>query len=449
MDKGCAGRGQLAKTGANVPGAGASALRAPWSRVPGERRDARVVKRACRQPLRILHIIPGLTIERGGPTTVVCALSRHQVASGHQVHVLYTDQGLRSGEQLVELPAGVTFERATVWGSDRLAFAPRFAGMIRRRLPQYDIVHIHSIFTHPVQAALREVRRAGVLTILRPCGHLHRYSLQRTRWLKRLYLGIWGDSVLRACSCWHYTSEQEAAESWPGGQRPFFVLPNGIEPQECTIADGIARQYVARKWPELSDAPYVLFLGRLHPKKRLDLLLEAFLAGAPANFKLVVVGPDECALWKPLAWRLQATPQAATRVLRLNTVTGRDKVPLLAAATLLALPSEHENFGNAALEALACGTPALLSPHVDLAVTPEADDYCYRARLDKEAWAEQFSTLLSRPADLAAAGEAVRQTIIDRFSWQRITAQLTERYRWVLAGCPPLPVPADPVSCPK
>src|SRR5205823_3603659 len=117
-----------------------------------------------------------------------------------------------------------------------------------------------------------------------------------------------------------------------------------------------------------------LFLGRLHPKKRVDFLLEAFLDAAPQECKLVIAGPDECSLWKPLAARFLSDTAAARRVLRMGTVSGKDKVALLAGAALFALPSEHENFGIAALEALAAGTPVLLSPHVDLAESVLAAD---------------------------------------------------------------------------
>src|SRR5581483_4646239 len=103
--------------------------------------------------MRILHVIPGLTHERGGPTTCVGALARHQVAAGHQVHVIHTDQGARHGESLVDLPAGATSESAAVWGPDRLAYAPGFATLVRRGLQNADIVHVHSIFTYPVHVA--------------------------------------------------------------------------------------------------------------------------------------------------------------------------------------------------------------------------------------------------------------------------------------------------------
>lgn len=382
--------------------------------------------------MRILHVIPGLTHERGGPTTVVCALARHLVAAGHQVHLLHTNQGARHGEQLVELPEGVTAESACVWGPDRLAWSPRLAGLMRRRLSQFEIVHVHSVFTHPVHVALREALAARIPVVVRPCGHLHRYSLQRSRWLKRTYLAWCGGAVRRACSCWHYTSEQESLESWPGPQAPHFVLPNGIEPEEYAVDRAEAADHVARTWPAVGRDPYVLFLARFHPKKRLDLLLESFLAGAPRPFKFVVAGPDECNLWKSLAERHLSDAALAARVVRLGTVTGRDKVALLAAASLFALPSEHENFGVAALEALATGTPALLSPHVDLT----GDEGCYRAPLDPANWAKMFATLLKDSTQTSEGSEALREEIWRKYSWRRLTAELLERYRWVLAGCP-------------
>ncbi len=386
--------------------------------------------------MRILHVIPALTHERGGPTTVVCALTRHQAAAGHQVHVLATDQGARSGERPVELPAGVTSDRAAVRGPDRLAFAPGFSDLARRRLQQCDVVHVHSIFTYPVHIALREALAARVPAIVRPCGHLHQYSLRRSRWLKRIYLAMGGGTVRRACACWHYTSAQEALGSWPGPNHPQFILPNGIEPEEFAVDRAEALDHVARVWPALAADPYVLFLARLHPKKRLDLLLEAFRAGAPRPFKLVIAGPDECDLWQLLAERYLSDAAFAARVVRIGTVAGRDKVALLAAAALFALPSEHENFGNAALEALATGTPVLLSPHVDFAGPIGHAAACHRAPLDAASWAESFATLLTNDRVTEGARDAVREEIRQTYSWRRLTAELVDRYRWVLGGCP-------------
>jgi glycosyltransferase involved in cell wall biosynthesis len=367
---------------------------------------------------------------------VVQALVHYQAESGHRVTVLTTDQGARNGEQPVELSAAVTVERFSVHGPDRIAYAPRFTRVVKERLRASDVVHVHSVFLYPVHVALREALAAGVPVVLRPCGHLHRYSLRRSRWRKRLYLALWGGMVRRACSAWHYTSENEAAESWPWDSSPRFVLPNGVEPAAYALDPGEAREALRRHWPELRDSPYVLFLGRLHPKKRLDLLLAAFLAGAPGPFKLVVAGPDECSLWGPLAARFLRDPAAAGRVLRIEMVSGARKAALLAGASLFALPSEHENFGVAALEALAAGTPVLLSPHVDLADAVVAAGLGETVPLEVGAWTEQLAALLGNTGGLSEAAERRRRWVKEQYSWSQIARKLVQRYRWVMAGCP-------------
>lgn len=384
--------------------------------------------------MRIVHVIPGLTRERGGPTTVVQALVRHQVEAGHRVAVLATDQGARSGEQPVALHPGVDVEWTRVCGPDRVAYAPGFARAVRNRLRGCDVAHLHSVFTYPIHSALREAMACGIPVVLRPCGHLHRYSLQKSRWPKRAYLAVCGRMLRNACTAWHYTSKQEAAESWPWDASPRFVLPNGIEPDDFAIDRSEARDIVRKSWPGLKDAPYVLFLGRLHPKKRLDLLLEAFLGGAPHAYKLVVAGPDASNLWKPLAARFLRESCTAQRVVRIGTVDGADKVALLAGARLFALPSEHENFGIAALEALAAGTPVLLSPHVDLAEAALTSQVGHVAPLRVSEWRESLATILADDHPCEANPERTRRWVRDNYAWSGIAGSLLRHYEWITAG---------------
>jgi glycosyltransferase involved in cell wall biosynthesis len=384
--------------------------------------------------MNILHVIPGLTWQRGGPSTVVHALASHQAEAGHRVCILTTDQGARHGERPVEIPESVIVERLHVWGPDRVAYASGFARAVRACLRTSEVVHVHSIFTYPVHVALREALAAGVPVVLRPCGQLHPYSLGRSHWQKRAYLAFWGRMARRACSAWHFTSDQEAYASWPFDSSPRFVVPNGINPDDYEVDRDQARALMQQFLPGLQGAPYVLFLGRLHAKKRLDLLIEAFLTGAPRAYRLVIAGPDEGGLWEGLQARYLRDADAIGRVLRLGMVTGREKTLLLAAASLFALPSEHENFGVAALEALASGCPVLLSPSVDLADAVLAAEVGYTAPLTVSAWSERLASILADAEGRGRGGERARHWVAENYSWSRITEELIERYHWVIAG---------------
>ena len=384
--------------------------------------------------MKILHVIPGLTRERGGPSSVLQSLVAAQARMNHEIAVVTTDQGVRHGEEPIALEPSVHLKRCPVWGSDRLAYAPTVSQVLREIIPRSDIIHIHSIFTYPVHTALREAMKYGVPTIIRPCGQLHPTCVARSSYRKRLYLQLFGKMVRSACDAWHYTSARESDESWPHDGSPSFVAPNGIESDSFEIEYDEARARVNVDYPELDNAPYVLFLGRIHPIKRLDVLLPAFLRGAPEHFKLVIAGPDESGLRAKLSLEYLSGRNAA-RVLWLDTVDGASKIALLAGAELFALASEHENFGLAALEALAAGTPTLLSPHVDIAQAVVEAGLGYTAPLDIDSWAHKITSLLQTTLDRGQRKQA-KAWAIENYSWSRIARQVTSQYRWVQMGCP-------------
>ena len=267
--------------------------------------------------------------------------------------------------------------------------------------------------------------------VLRPCGLLHPYSLSRSRFVKSTYLAWNRHLIAAACTAWHYTSDSEMEASWRPPSAVGFSLPNGISGSTLTFDSNRALRVVAKTWPELADCRYILYLGRIHPKKRLDLLIEAFFSCNDQNAKLVVAGPDECAAWQRVA-RPSTPCRLGIALVRIDTVGGEKKQALLSSATALALPSEHENFGNVALEALACGTPVLLSPFVDIGESLANSDFCEQIPLDSAMWTNRLTDRLGRSPPSLQEQEAIRHWIHDRFSWEAIISRLACHYREAL-----------------
>lgn len=385
--------------------------------------------------MRVLHVIPGLTNERGGPSAVVDFLTRQLTRLGIETTVLTTNQGLRNGEHSTPLHPSVRRIDTSVVGPDRVAFAPSFRSLLRTELKKSDVVHIHSIFTHPIHVTLREAFAQRVPVVLRPCGLLHPYSLTRSRVAKSLYLS-WNRKLIgSACTMWHYTSHRERDQSWKPRQSTGFVLPNGIDVNSLTIAPEDARQVIGENWPELVGRRFLLFLGRLHAKKRLDLLVDAFLQSRAADHRLVVAGPDECGLWKSVQKRIPDSERG--RIIRIEMVSGERKKALLNGADFLALPSEHENFGIAALESLAVGTPVLLSPFVDLGESFSNPAVCETIPLDTCAWTERIIARFNRGSPSDQERQALRARIAGDFSWDSITRKLVDHYRQLLEAPSP------------
>ncbi len=395
--------------------------------------------------MRILHVIPGLTYEQGGTATAAHALARCQAADGHDVTVLTTDQGVRQGQRPLPPPGAARLEVVPTRGPDRLAFAAGFTAAVRRGLGRCDVAHVHSVFNYPTHAAFAAAgapgcgSTAGVPVVHSPHGMFVPVALRRSpasALKKALYLAAWGRRLRRVVTARHYTSETErvASRAYDGG--PQFVVPLGIDAAEFAVDRGQARAAVAARWPAVGDRPYVLYLGRIHPIKRPELLVAAFLAGAPADYRLVIAGPDEGGTWSRIRSRLLADPAAAARVVTTGTVIGADKANLYAAATTFALPSLTENFGLTVLEALAAGTPVLASSHVDSAQGAVAAGFAEALPVDLAVWRDRLARLPADPVPPPDFVRAARDWVRTNYAWAEIARRMVERYAWAAAGCP-------------
>jgi glycosyltransferase involved in cell wall biosynthesis len=294
---------------------------------------------------------------------MVRTMARALSQAGLEVHVATTDD---NGPDRLCVPHGIPQQEdgATFWYFPRQTrfyiFSWPLTRWLAKHVRDYDLVHIHALFSYAALPAALVAHRAGVPYIVRPLGTLNRWGMENRRpWLKKLSFRLIESHIVAGAAGIHYTCEQERVEAGElGVSANPLVIPNAVE-----VPAREAR--TPRTLP--NGRRVILFLSRLDRKKGLDLLFEAFarVRSECPSAVLVLAGtgdPDWVACLKEMAERLGI----ASDVVWAGFLTGEVKWAALSDADVFVLPSYSENFGIALVEALACGCPVVLSDQVGI-----------------------------------------------------------------------------------
>ena len=381
--------------------------------------------------MRVLHVIPAVAPRYGGPSTAIAPMCRALSTRGVESVIATTDA---DGAGRLPVPIG----EQTMWqGVPAIFFGKAFtesfkyssslATWVALNVRGFEIVHIHGLLSHACLAASAACRRRAVPYLVRPLGTLVPWSLHQKAIKKRLLLAFGGMTALRGAAAIHYTSEQErqSVEATLGLERG-VVVPLGIDP---AFVDGPLT--AAR---ERERDLYVLAMSRIHPKKNLEALIDAFIGSTSAagceRWRLVIAGTGEPAYVRSLQ-RLVDDRQARARVKFVGWIDGEAKLALLRRASVFALCSKHENFGLAVLEALAAGVPALLSRQVDLADQVETAKAGWIVEDGDDSLCTAVTAAIGKSVEREARGRAARE-LARRFAWPVVAMQLAEMYQTIL-----------------
>lgn len=401
--------------------------------------------------MKILHVISELDPRAGGPAVALAGLTKAQAAAGLDVEVVATTRNdVNAPNPPTPVPALAAAQdlraagvNVTVVGPARGALArhPDLAAAVDRAVARAGIVHVHALWEEIQHRAARAAVRLRRPYIVRPCGMLDPWSLDQSRWKKRLYR-LWRlNRDLRQAAALHFTSQTERDLTAPLKLRPpALVVPNGVDLSEF---QSLPRRGTFRaRFPELGDRPIVLFLSRLHPKKGLDLLVPAFAraaAGATSaaarDAVLVIAGPDSDG-YRAKVEDLVKREKLFGRVLFPGMLYGPDRVAALADADLFCLPSYQENFGVAVVEALAASCPVVISDQVNIwrEIVDAGAGAALPARV--EPLAEALRTWLA-DADLRRrAADKARPFVWEHYDWAKIARRWVDAYRDLAAARP-------------
>ncbi len=393
--------------------------------------------------LRILHVSPYFTAAwaYGGIPRIATTLVREQVRRGHRVTVCTTDAGTASER------AGADAADAIVSGADgpvevrtfrnlsnslayhRQLFLPWGLGaFLKAHARDFDIGHLHACRNLPVTLAARHLRSAGVPYVCVPNGTgplVERRRLQK--WAYDRVLGSRDLPGARAVIAVTDAERRQLEAFGVSGDR-IRVVPNPVDLEEHELPVARGRFRAARG---LGSAPLVLFLGKLTPRKRVDVLIDAMTCGVPADARLVIAGNDMGA-GSALTRQVRARG-LADRVLFTGLLEAGARLEALADADVVVYPSADEVFGLVPLEALLVGTPVVVADDSGCGeIVSEIGGGLVTPLGDPAALAGAIRQVLEAPDRWRQAAREAAAHVRTRFNGAAVAEQLDAVYRDVL-----------------
>jgi len=385
-------------------------------------------------------------LEFGGPPVKVRSLSQQLAKRGHKVTVLTADWGLQA--RLADPAEAMKAERSTLgWRLEEsgiesiylptllryraLSWNPGIARFCRARLWNFDVAHIFGLYDFLGPAVAAACRQTGTPYVVEPIGMF--VPIIRNFLLKRMYHLALGQRMLRGARTIIATSPQEVAELASSGLAPekIVIRRNGVEIPEKLPARGRFRATAGI--PE--NAKVILYLGRLSEKKSPDLLLQAFAslckAASGAELRLVFAGPDEGGMKGKLRQMAGELGISAWVQIR-DAAYDEEKWSAYRDADVFVLPSQNENFGNTAGEAVAAGTPVVVTDKCGVAPLL-ADVAGLVVPHDATALAQSLARVLWEPG-LHARLTAGCSKVAARLDWEEPAQEMENLYEHLVNG---------------
>jgi len=309
-----------------------------------------------------------------------------------------------------------------------------FSHALKIHLKQNALVHVTGLWQPIIHSIIVEAKKLDLPILISPQGMLEPWALKHRFWKKKLawFLYQWRD--IRAAKVIHATAEQEADNLRRLGiKQPIAIIPNGVDFESLKTSNSKFFLNSIAKSHKDNHMRTLLFLSRIHPKKGLIELIEAWSSIRPHGWRVVIAGPDEGG-HRAKVESIIANKGLTADFQFVGLVDGEEKSALYRSADLFVLPTFSENFGIVIAEALACGLPVITTKK---APWHEIEKYRCGWWIDtgiKPLASALTQAFASSSEELRKMGDRGRVYAESTFGWAQIAKQMTEVYSWMLNG---------------
>ncbi|MDY6785029.1 MAG: hormogonium polysaccharide biosynthesis glycosyltransferase HpsP [Cyanobacteriota bacterium] len=388
--------------------------------------------------MKILQIVPSISLVYGGPSQMVRGLSAALAGQGVEVTVLTTDSNGDAGQPPLDVPLDrpveqegyrVRYFRCSPFR--RYKFSLQLLRWLSHHSREYDLAHIHALFSPVSTAAATVARSRGLPYILRPLGTLDPADLRKKKRLKQLYAAAWEGKNIAGAAALHFTSPREAEISERfGAKTRDIILPLGVQLPELPEVEE-----ARRKWGVAGETPALLYMSRLDPKKGLDLLFPALekLIEEGVEFHFILAGSNaqDPEYERHIQKAIAASP-LSERTQIPGFVSGEDKFALVQAADLFVLPSYYENFGIAVAEAMLSGTAVVISDQVHICSDVTKAKAGWVSDCTIQGLTDNLRYAITNGADRQQRGIRAHDYALQHYSWDAIASQMIQAYEQLL-----------------
>ena len=366
--------------------------------------------------MKILSFVSSLDLSCGGPSRSVPMLAKGLAELGVDITLMT----IRSENMNTYALEGTTAKLKVLSPSFSKKEIAKYLAEER-----FDLIQIQSMWDLPYHKVMVEARRFGIPYIATPRGMLEPWSLSQKKWKKKLAWWLYQRNDVQKSVCVFTTAKMEADHVGNLGiTTRKAVIPNGIETDSypCkTSIDVVNKQ--------------VLFLSRVHVKKGIEILFDAWklIHSEFADWQLFVVGNGEDEYIQSLENRVERLGlKDSIRIL--PPVFGNDKTRIYQESALFCLPSFSENFGLVIAEAMSCGTPVITTTNCPWDILNETNTgWCIDLSVDNLERAFREALSMS-PAELYDMGQRASKLIFDNFDYRSVTRKTLRLYEWLLGG---------------
>ena len=376
--------------------------------------------------MNILHVIRGLA-NSSGTTHIVGPLAEAQARLGQQVSVYFVE---KAGEAAVVPDPALVESRCfpMTIRSRHYGWSRPLRAALRQQIDSFDVVHIHAIWNYATWSAMRQACRARVPYLVAPQGSLEDWALGRSRYPKRLYAALFEKRLFdRAAGMQALTAaEAEQCQAY-GIKAPAMILANGVDLQRIDASGEAADLRAELGLPQ--DERLLLFLGRLFPKKGLDILAEGFgrLIRTRDDITLLIAGHDAGTGYELEVRAMLAACGAEKKARFLGEIRDDRKFQVLRGVDAFALTSYSEGLPIAVLEAMGTARPVIVTPGCNI---PEVHEHeaGWMTETDPGACSQTLQQAFEDQDELQRRGQNARRLVEARFTWNRIAEASLEIY---------------------